>query len=146
MSNPYGARQCQPRCADLHGLHHLAGRHPDRTHRSQALLLLIDIPGPLDGEPMPGTTDIRSLTDAASRGFPSDASEVLRTDDAAYGGLPDVHGTTWITWSEPAAADWQRTDSSGTRRRDSVAGDETHWGPVWSVMRTLSELHGADRS
>ncbi|MEU9015364.1 hypothetical protein AB0D12_37735 [Streptomyces sp. NPDC048479] len=83
---------------------------------------------------------------AEGRGFPSDASEALRTEYAAYGGLPDVHGTTWITWSELAAADWQGTDSSGTRRRDSVAGDETHWGPVRSVMRTLSERHGADRS
>lgn len=82
---------------------------------------------------------------AEGRGFPSDASEALRTEYAAYGGPRDVHGTSWITWSELAAADWQGTDSSGTRRRDSVAGDETHWGPVWSVMRTLSELHGADQ-
>ncbi|MCQ4208959.1 hypothetical protein [Streptomyces longispororuber] len=31
----------------------------------------------------------------------------------------------------------------GTRTRAQVAGDATHWGPAWSVMRLLSELHGA---
>ncbi|MFF2123858.1 hypothetical protein ACFVW1_00370 [Streptomyces olivochromogenes] len=51
---------------------------------------------------------------------------------------------TRITWAELASADWQEADSSGTRSRDMVAGDGTHWGPVWSVMRTLGELHGAD--
>ncbi|MFF5313583.1 hypothetical protein [Streptomyces massasporeus] len=81
---------------------------------------------------------------AEDRGLPSDTSEGLRTEYAAYGGPPDVHGTTWITWAELAAADWQETDSSGTRSRESVAGDETQWGPVWSVMRTLSEVHGAE--
>lgn len=84
----------------------------------------------------------RPLTEG--RGFPSDASEDLQAGYAAYGGSPDVHGTTWITWAELASTDWQETDSSGTRSRESVAGDTTHWGPVWSVMRTLSELHGAD--
>ncbi|MFF5900194.1 hypothetical protein ACFY8O_30315 [Streptomyces argenteolus] len=79
---------------------------------------------------------------AESRGFPSDASERLQTEYAAYGGSPDTYGTTWITWDELASTDWQETDSSGTRGRESVAGNETHWGPVWSVMRTLSELHG----
>ncbi|WP_329180966.1 hypothetical protein OG754_39295 [Streptomyces decoyicus] len=81
---------------------------------------------------------------AEGRGFPSDASEGLRTEYAACGGSTDVHGTTWITWSELASADWQETGSSGTQRHDRVAGDETHWGPVWRVMRTLSELHGVD--
>ncbi|WP_367203231.1 hypothetical protein [Streptomyces hydrogenans] len=82
---------------------------------------------------------------AEGRGFPADASEALRTEYATYGGPPDVHGTTWITWSELAAADWSETDGSGTRSRDGVAGNETDWGPVWSVMRTLGELHGADQ-
>ncbi|WP_432187838.1 hypothetical protein [Streptomyces sp. Tue6028] len=81
---------------------------------------------------------------AENRGFPSDASEGLQTEYAAYGGSPDTHGTTWITWAELASTDWQETDGSGTRSRESVAGDESGWGPVWSVMRTLSELHGAD--
>ncbi|MFJ3901063.1 hypothetical protein [Streptomyces sp. NPDC090025] len=70
--------------------------------------------------------DFRPL--AEGRGFPSDASAALRTEYATYGGPPDAHGTTWITWSELVAADWS----------------ETGRGPVWSVMRTLSELHGAD--
>ncbi|MEU9542765.1 hypothetical protein [Streptomyces mirabilis] len=81
---------------------------------------------------------------AEGRGFPGDASEGLRTEYAAYGGSADVHGTTRITWAELASADWQEADSSGTRSRDMVAGDGTRWGPVWSVMRTLGELHGAD--
>ncbi|MFF8532158.1 hypothetical protein ACN6K9_003166 [Streptomyces sp. SAS_267] len=86
--------------------------------------------------------DFRPL--AEDRGFPSDASEELQTEYAAYGGSRDTYGTTWITWAELASADWQETDGSGTRSRESVAGDKTHWGPVWSVMRTLGGLHGAD--
>ncbi|MFI9000037.1 hypothetical protein [Streptomyces sp. NPDC053541] len=82
---------------------------------------------------------------AEGRGFPADASEALRTEYANYGGPPDVHGATWITWSELAAADWSETDSSGTRSRGGAAGNETNWGPVWSVMRTLGGLHGADQ-
>ncbi|MGQ4385189.1 hypothetical protein [Streptomyces sp. SAS_270] len=81
---------------------------------------------------------------AEGRGFPGDVSEGLRIEYAAYGGPPDVHGTTWITWAELVAADWQEIDGSGTRSPESVAGDKTAWGPVWSVMRTLGELHGAD--
>ncbi|MER5204832.1 hypothetical protein [Streptomyces sp. NPDC002825] len=78
---------------------------------------------------------------AESRGFPGDASEGLQTE---YGESPDTHGTTWVTLAELAWTDWQETDSSGTRSRESVAGGESDWGPVWSVMPTLSELHGAD--
>ncbi|MBY8846687.1 hypothetical protein [Streptomyces sp. SP2-10] len=81
---------------------------------------------------------------AEGRGFPSDASLGLQTEYAVYEESRDGHGTTWITWAELASADWQETDSSGRRSRASVAGDKTHWGPVWSVMRTLGELHGAD--
>ncbi|MGW7463348.1 hypothetical protein ACWGJT_01260 [Streptomyces xantholiticus] len=81
---------------------------------------------------------------AEGRGFPGDASEGLRTAYAPYDGGADVHGTTWITWAELASADWEETDSSGVGSRDMVAGDGTHWGPVWSVMRTLGELHGAE--
>ncbi|MCJ1681138.1 hypothetical protein MTF65_28055 [Streptomyces sp. APSN-46.1] len=88
------------------------------------------------------TFGFRPLTEG--RGIPDDASEGLLADFASYGGPPDVHGTTWITWAEPASADWQETDHSGTRGRQSVAGDETHWGPVWTVMRTLGELHGPE--
>jgi hypothetical protein len=81
---------------------------------------------------------------AEGRGFPNDASEDLQTEYVTYGGPPDVHGTTWITWAELAATDWRETDRSATRSRESVAGDETAWGPVRSVMRTPGELHGAD--
>ncbi|MFJ4832993.1 hypothetical protein ACIP79_24270 [Streptomyces sp. NPDC088747] len=81
---------------------------------------------------------------AQDRGFPCDASKTLRAEYALYDATGDAHGTTWITWAELACADWQETDSSGKRSRESVAGDQTHWGPVWSVMRTLGELHGAD--
>lgn len=81
---------------------------------------------------------------AEDRGLPSDASEGLRADYAPSDGVADVPGTTWITWAELASADWQETESSGTRSRDMAAGDQTHWGPVWSVMRTLGELHGAE--
>ncbi|MGW0117911.1 hypothetical protein [Streptomyces sp. NPDC003327] len=81
---------------------------------------------------------------AEGRGFPRDASEGLQAEYAAYGGSPDTHGTTWITWAELASTDWLETDSSCTRSRESVAGDGSDWGPVWSVMRTLSDLHGAD--
>ncbi|MCM1972541.1 hypothetical protein [Streptomyces sp. G1] len=86
------------------------------------------------------TFGFRPLTE--DRGIPVDASDGLLTDHAAY--APDAHGTTWITWAELASADWQETDHSGARSRQSVAGDETHWGPVWTVMRTLGELHGPE--
>ncbi|MFE7469067.1 hypothetical protein ACFU6R_33835 [Streptomyces sp. NPDC057499] len=82
---------------------------------------------------------------AEGRGLPADASAALRAGYEAYGSPCDVHGTTWITWAELAVADWSETDGSGARSRDSVAGDATHWGPVWSVMRTLGDLHGADQ-
>lgn len=61
-----------------------------------------------------------------------------------YGGSPDVYGTTWLTWAELNATDWQETCLSGTRTRASAAGIDTAWGRVWSVMRTLSEVHGAE--
>ncbi|WP_405803667.1 hypothetical protein OG729_01175 [Streptomyces sp. NBC_00210] len=60
---------------------------------------------------------------AEGRGVPSDASEGLRTEYAAYGSSTDVQGTTQITWAELASTDWQETDNSGTRSRDMVAGD-----------------------
>ncbi|MFJ6996421.1 hypothetical protein [Streptomyces sp. NPDC003090] len=81
---------------------------------------------------------------AEGRGFPPDASETVRAEFAACGGPRDVHGTTWITWAELARADWGMTDRSGSRSRETVAGDGTHWGPVWSVMRTLGEVHGPE--
>ncbi|MGW6924863.1 hypothetical protein ACWGA9_26905 [Streptomyces sp. NPDC054950] len=80
---------------------------------------------------------------AEGRGFPGDASQELRAAYPPYGDSSDVHGTTHITWAELASADWKETDSSGVRSRDMAAGDQTHWEPVWSVMRTLGELHGA---
>ncbi|CAM5592043.1 hypothetical protein GCM10010329_48500 [Streptomyces spiroverticillatus] len=80
---------------------------------------------------------------AEDRGMPHDASEGVRTEYAGYPGAPDERGTTWITWAELAAADWDGTDRDGTLTRREVAGDATHWGPVWTVMRVLGELHGA---
>ncbi|WP_257137776.1 hypothetical protein [Streptomyces sp. b84] len=81
---------------------------------------------------------------AEDRGFPDDASDELRAEFAGYGGPDDVHGTTWLTWAELDAADWQETNASGTRTRASAAGTDTDWGRVWSVMRLLSEIHGAE--
>ncbi|MFI9582774.1 hypothetical protein ACIHCQ_13215 [Streptomyces sp. NPDC052236] len=88
------------------------------------------------------TFGFRPLTEGL--GLPEDASDRLRTDFAAYGGPPDVHSTTWITWAELTSADWQETDHSGKHSRQSVAGDQTHWGSVWTVMRTLGKLHGPE--
>ncbi|WP_406100636.1 hypothetical protein OG698_00160 [Streptomyces sp. NBC_01003] len=79
---------------------------------------------------------------AADRGLPMDASETVAGEHAAWG-LDSVHGTTWITWAELLAADWQETNASGKRSREQAAGDASHWGPAWSVMRALSDLHGA---
>ncbi|MFC8824182.1 hypothetical protein ACFT9I_02350 [Streptomyces sp. NPDC057137] len=81
---------------------------------------------------------------AEGRGFPDDASDGLRGDFAAYGDPGDVHGTTWLTWAELAAADWAETDASATRSRASAAGADSGWGRVWSVMGILSEVHGAE--
>lgn len=81
---------------------------------------------------------------AEDRGFPDDVSEGLRREFADCGGPRYVHGTTWLTWSELETTDWQETDASGTRTRASAAGIDTHWGPVWKVMRILSEIHGAE--
>ncbi|MFD9339534.1 hypothetical protein ACFWBF_34900 [Streptomyces sp. NPDC060028] len=78
------------------------------------------------------------------RGFPPDASDGLRGEFASHGGSDDVHGTTWLTWAELAATDWQETDASGTRTRASAAGADTDWCRVWSVMRVLSEVHGTE--
>ncbi|MFE7805059.1 hypothetical protein ACFU51_10485 [Streptomyces sp. NPDC057430] len=78
------------------------------------------------------------------RGLPDDASEGLRGDFADYGGPDSVFGTTWVTWVELSATDWQETDASGTRSRASAAGADTDWGRVWSVMRILGEVHGAE--
>jgi hypothetical protein len=81
---------------------------------------------------------------AEGRGLPDDASDGLRDAFDAAGGPRDVHGTTWISWAELAAADWDGTDRSGARSRSAVAGPGTHWAPVWNVMRTLAELHGPE--
>lgn len=81
---------------------------------------------------------------AEDRGFPDDASEGLRREFADCGGPHDVHGTTWLTWSELETTDWQETDGSGMRTRGSAAGIGTHWGPVWKVMHILSDIHGAE--
>ncbi|WP_404950926.1 hypothetical protein HFP69_35960 [Streptomyces sp. ARC12] len=81
---------------------------------------------------------------AEGRGFPDDASDALREEFAGYGGPPDVYGTTWLTWAELNATDWQETNISGTRTRASAAGIDTDWGRVWNVMRILSEVHGAE--
>ncbi|MFF1453735.1 hypothetical protein ACFVYF_37210 [Streptomyces sp. NPDC058274] len=81
---------------------------------------------------------------AEERGLPGDASDGVRAEVTAYGGPEDVHGTTWITWAELSAADWDEADGSGARSRRTVAGDSTHWGPVWQAMRTLGGLHGAE--
>ncbi|MFJ8826175.1 hypothetical protein ACIREE_30940 [Streptomyces sp. NPDC102467] len=81
---------------------------------------------------------------APDRGLPKDTSDGVRAAFTAYGGPDCVHGTTWITGAELAAADWDGTDRSGARSRRAVAGDSTLWGPVWEVMRTLGELHGPE--
>ncbi|PKV90172.1 hypothetical protein [Streptomyces sp. TLI_146] len=81
---------------------------------------------------------------AEGRGLPDDASDGLRNEIAAYGGPDDVYGTTWLTWAELAATDWQETDASGTRSRAAAAGTDTDWGRVWSVMSILSDVHGAE--
>ncbi|MET9520346.1 hypothetical protein [Streptomyces sp. NPDC002994] len=54
------------------------------------------------------------------------------------------NGTTWLTWAQIAATDWQETDVTGTRSRASAAGADTDWSRVWSVMGTLTEVHGAE--
>ncbi|MFE7842881.1 hypothetical protein ACFU53_44510 [Streptomyces sp. NPDC057474] len=81
---------------------------------------------------------------AEGRGFPHDASDGLRRDFLAYGGPDHVHGTTWLTWAELEATDWQETDASGTRSRAAAAGTDTDWGRVWRVMSVLSEVHGRE--
>ncbi|MFH8470604.1 hypothetical protein [Streptomyces sp. NPDC017991] len=81
---------------------------------------------------------------AEDRGFPNDASDGLRAEFAGYGGPHDVHGTTWLTWAELDTTDWQETNASGTRTRAAAAGIDTDWGRVWTVMRILSEIHGAE--
>ena len=81
---------------------------------------------------------------AEGRGFPDDASDGLRGEFAGYGGPGDVHGTTWLTWAELDTADWLETDTSGVRTRASAAGVDTDWGRVWSFMRILSDIHGAE--
>lgn len=78
---------------------------------------------------------------AEGRGLPADASDAVARQHADWGN--DIHGTTWITWAEVLAADWKESDVSRERSREQVAGDATHWGSAWSVMRTLSDLHGA---
>jgi hypothetical protein len=85
---------------------------------------------------------------AAERGLPADASYGLRAALGASGGpeyVPEyVYGTTWLTWAELTATDWDETDRTGAHTRRSVAGDGTHWGPVRDVMRTLGTPHGAE--
>ncbi|AZP15571.1 hypothetical protein ACIGMX_39915 [Streptomyces aquilus] len=81
---------------------------------------------------------------AEGRGLPEDASEGLRKRLAGWGGPASAWGTTWITWAELRAADWDETDRSGGKSRRAVAGATTHWGPVWDVMRALGRVHGAE--
>jgi hypothetical protein len=81
---------------------------------------------------------------AEHRGLPEDTSDGVRAAFTAYGGPEYAHGATWITWAELSAADWSETDGSGALSRRTVAGDATHWGPVWEVMRTLSGVHGPE--
>jgi hypothetical protein len=81
---------------------------------------------------------------AEGRRLPVDASDEVRAAFAGYGGPDNVHSTTWITGDELAGADWDETDSSGTRSRRAVAGDASYWRPTWEVMRTLGGLHGAE--
>ncbi|MCX5335649.1 hypothetical protein [Streptomyces sp. NBC_00140] len=81
---------------------------------------------------------------AADRGLPEDASDGLRDSFRAWEGPDGAYGTTWVSWAELSAADWEETDASGRRSRSAVAGAGTHWAPVWDVMRTLGELHGPD--
>lgn len=78
------------------------------------------------------------------RGLPDDASDMARDALTSRTGAQTSRGTTWITWAELAAADWEGTDRSGTLSRSKVAGPQTHWAPVWAVMRTLAELHGPE--
>ena len=78
------------------------------------------------------------------RGLPEDISDGVRAAFTAYGGPEYAHSTTWITGAELTAANWDETDSSGAHSRRAVAGDATHWGPVWEVMRTLSGLHSPE--
>ena len=78
------------------------------------------------------------------RGLPNDASDGVREAFVAWGGPQHSYGTTWISWAELAAADWGETDRSGTLSRRIVAGEGTHWAPVWDVMRTLADLHGPE--
>lgn len=79
---------------------------------------------------------------AEGRGLPGDVCGEVRAAVGGEGGDAGVHGTTWITGDELACVDWDETDGSGVRSRRGVAGDATHWGPVWEVMRTLGGLHG----
>ncbi|MFF8478665.1 hypothetical protein [Streptomyces sp. NPDC015414] len=78
------------------------------------------------------------------RGLPGDASDMVRGAFTSRVGAQTFYGTTWITWAELAAADWEATDRSGTLTRSKVAGPQTHWAPVWAVMKTLAELHGPE--
>ncbi|HEY8983738.1 MAG TPA: hypothetical protein VIU15_29685 [Streptomyces sp.] len=75
---------------------------------------------------------------AEGRGLPGDASREVR--EQWHGG---TYGATWISWAELEAADWEETDSSGRWSRRAAAGAETHWGPVWEVMRVLAGVHGS---
>ena len=81
---------------------------------------------------------------AEGRGLPEDVSSGVRDRFHAEGGPRDVWGTTWISWAELAAADWDETDGSGGRSRRAAAGVESHWAPVWDVMKTLAGLHGPE--
>ncbi|MEU9384032.1 hypothetical protein AB0D38_25005 [Streptomyces sp. NPDC048279] len=60
------------------------------------------------------------------RGLPEDASQGLRETLNAWSGPQDAHGTTWISWAEFAAADWDEPDRSGALGRSTVAGTGTH--------------------
>ncbi|MEW2259803.1 hypothetical protein [Streptomyces sp. NPDC047869] len=78
------------------------------------------------------------------RGLPDDASDSVRGVFSSRVEAQGPYGTTWISWAELAAVDWDETDRSGRLSRSMVAGPQTHWAPVWTVMRTLAELHGPE--
>ncbi|AJT70198.1 hypothetical protein T261_8606 [Streptomyces lydicus] len=134
----YGMIECRP------GARLWGPDDEDSTWRAAIDLWLLNIGNAYDALAclfgIRNTYGFRPL--AESRGLPADASDALTADHASTAPAA-AHGTTWITWSELRSANWEETDGSGTRSRDEVAGDASHWGPAWSVMRTLSDLHGA---
>ncbi|CAM5648147.1 hypothetical protein [Streptomyces sp. KS_5] len=81
---------------------------------------------------------------AEERGLPEDVSDRVRQRFHAGGWGEHNWGTTWVSWAELTALDWDETNLSGSLSRRAVAGEGTHWAPVWDVMRTLAGLHGPE--